>query len=454
MNYITRKHLNRRTFLRGVGASLALPMLDSMVPAMAATSAGATKSPVRMAFVYVPNGIIPAAWTPTGEAARDWEFKRSMKPLEPFRENLNVLTGLAQINGRALGDGPGDHARAGATWLTGVHPKKTEGAGIHSGISADQIAARAFGKSTQLGSLEIGLDTPSLAGGCDSGYSCAYTNTISWRGETTPMPMEPNPRVVFERLFGDGDSTDAATRLAALKEQRSILDYIAGDLDRLETGLGKSDRSKLTEYLEAIRDIERRIQKAEEQNASMKIPVFERPGGVPPEFEDHAKLMIDLQVLAFQADLTRVVTFMIAREGSNRPYRKINISDGHHSLTHHQNDPQKIEKVTQIDTYHTQLFAYYLEKLKAAKDGDGTLLDHSMILYGSSICDGNAHTHHDLPLALVGGAGGRIKGGRHLRYTKETPMNNLLLSMLDIAGVPGVEKFGDSTGEAEYLTEI
>jgi hypothetical protein len=454
MNYITRKHLNRRTFLRGVGASLALPMLDSMVPAMAATSAGATKSPVRMAFVYVPNGIIPAAWTPSGESGRDWEFKRTMKPLEPFRENLNVLTNLAQINGRALGDGPGDHARAGATWLTGVHPKKTEGAGIHSGISADQIAARALGKSTQLGSLEIGLDTPSLAGGCDSGYSCAYTNTISWRGETTPMPMEPNPRVVFERLFGDGDSTDAAARLTALKEQRSILDYIAGDLDRLETGLGKSDRSKLTEYLEAIRDIERRIQKAEEQNASMKIPVFERPGGIPPEFEDHAKLMIDLQVLAFQADLTRVVTFMIAREGSNRPYRKINISDGHHSLTHHQNDPEKIEKVTQIDTYHAQLFAYYLEKLKGAKDGDGTLLDHSMILYGSSICDGNAHTHHNLPLVLVGGAAGRIKGGRHLLYTKETPMNNLLLSMLDIAGVPGVEKFGDSTGKAEYLTEL
>jgi hypothetical protein len=454
MNYITRKHLNRRTFLRGVGASLALPMLDSMFPAMAATSAGATKSPVRMAFVYVPNGIIPAAWTPSGEAGRDWEFKRTMKPLEPFRENLNVLTNLAQINGRALGDGPGDHARAGATWLTGVHPKKTEGAGIHSGISVDQIAARALGKSTQLGSLEIGLDTPSLAGGCDSGYSCAYTNTISWRGETTPMPMEPNPRVVFERLFGDGDSTDAAARLTALKEQRSILDYIAGDLDRLETGLGKSDRSKLTEYLEAIRDIERRIQKAEEQNASMKIPVFERPGGIPPEFEDHAKLMIDLQVLAFQADLTRVVTFMIAREGSNRPYRKINISDGHHSLTHHQNDPEKIEKVTQIDTYHAQLFAYYLEKLKGAKDGDGTLLDHSMVLYGSSICDGNAHTHHNLPLVLVGGAAGRIKGGRHLLYEKETPMNNLLLSMLDIAGVPGVEKFGDSTGKAEYLTEL
>lgn len=453
MNYITRKRLNRRTFLRGLGASLALPMLDSMVPALAETTAGVSKSPVRMAFVYTPNGVIPSAWTPAGEG-RDWEFKRAMKPLEPFRDRINVLTGLAQVNGRALGDGPGDHARAGATWLTGVHPKKTEGAGIHSGISADQIAARTLGKSTQLASLEVGLDTPSLAGGCDSGYSCAYTNTISWRGDTTPLPMEPNPRVLFERMFGDGDSTDAAARLAALKEQRSILDYIAGDIDRLETGLGRSDRSKLTEYLEAIRDVERRIQKAEEQNASMKIPVFERPGGVPAEFEEHAKLMIDLQVLAFQADLTRVITFMIGREGSNRPYRKIGISDGHHSLTHHQNDPEKVEKVTQIDTYHSQLFAYYLEKMQSTTDGDGSLLDHSMLLYGSSICDGNRHTHHDLPLLVAGGAAGRIKGGRHIIYGKETPMNNLLIAMLDIAGVPGVEKFGDSTGKAQYLTEL
>ncbi len=453
MNYITRKHLNRRTFLRGLGASLALPMLDSMVPALAETTTGVSKSPVRMAFVYTPNGIIPSAWTPAGEG-RDWEFKRVMKPLEPFRDRINVLTGLAQVNGRALGDGPGDHARAGATWLTGVHPRKTEGAGIQSGISADQIAARTLGKSTQLASLEVGLDTPSLAGGCDSGYSCAYTNTIAWRGETTPLPMEPNPRVLFERMFGDGDSTDASARLAALKEQRSILDYIAGDIDRLETGLGKTDRGKLTEYLDAIRDVERRIQKAEEQNASMKIPVFERPGGVPAEFEDHAKLMIDLQVLAFQADLTRVITFMIGREGSNRPYRKIGISDGHHSLTHHQNDPEKIEKVTQIDTYHTQLVAYYLDRLKSTKDGDGTLLDHSMLLYGSSICDGNRHTHDDLPLLVAGGAAGRIKGGRHIIYSRETPMNNLLVAMLDIAGVPGVEKFGDATGKVQYLTEL
>jgi len=453
MNFVTKKHLARRTFLRGLGATLALPLLDSMVPALAETTAGSAKPAVRMAFVYVPNGIIPGAWNPTAEG-RNFEFMRTMKPLEPFRENLNVLSGLAQINGRALGDGAGDHARAGATWLTGIHPKKTEGAGIHSGVSVDQVAARELGKKTQLASLEIGLDTPSLAGGCDSGYSCAYTNTISWRGDTTPLPMEPNPRALFERLFGDGDSTDATARLAALKEQRSILDYIAGDIDRLETGLGKSDRSKLTEYLEAIRDIERRIQKAEEQNASMKIPVLERPAGVPPEFEDHAKLMIDMQVMAFQADLTRIVTFMIGREGSNRSYRNIAISDGHHSLTHHQNDPEKIEKVTKIDTYHTTLLAYYLGKLKSTPDGDGSLLDHSMVLYGSSICDGNAHTHHNLPLVLAGGAAGRIKGGRHIVYGKETPMNNLLVSMLDLAGVPGVESFGDSTGKAQYLTEL
>jgi hypothetical protein len=318
----------------------------------------------------------------------------------------------------------------------------------------DQVAAKELGKKTQLASLEIGLDTPTLAGGCDSGYSCAYTNTISWRGPTTPMPMEMNPRALFERLFGDGDSTDAKARLASFKEQRSILDYIAGDIDRLETGLGARDRSKLSEYLEAIRDIERRIQKAEEQNAEIKMPVLERPSGVPAEFEDHAKLIMDLQVLAFQADLTRVITFMIGREGSNRSYRNIGVPDGHHSTTHHQNDPEKIEAVTKIDTYHTQLFAYMLDKMQKTPDGDGTLLDHSMMLYGSSICDGNAHTHHDLPLVLAGGGAVKIKGGRHVRFPKETPMTNLLLTMLDKAGVPRPEKLGDSTGEIEHLSDV
>jgi hypothetical protein len=452
MTYITKKHLSRRTLLRGLGTALALPLLDSMTPALHAARNSAV-SPVRLGFVYVPNGIIPSAWTPSAEGTA-FEFARSMKALEPFRERLIVLSGLAQVNGRALGDGPGDHARAGATWLTGVHPKKTEGVGIHAGISVDQIAAREFGKSTQLASLEIGLDTPTLAGGCDSGYSCAYTNTIAWRGPTTPMPMEMNPRVVFERLFGDGDSTDPAARLKSLNEQRSILDYINGEIDRLETGLGTRDRGKLSEYLDAVRDIERRIQKAEEQNAELKMPLFERPTGVPVEFEDHAKLMIDLQVLAFQADLTRVITFMIAREGSNRSYRQIGVSDGHHNMTHHQNDPEKIEATIKIDTYHAKLFAYMLEKLQATRDGEGTLLDHSLLLYGSSINDGNAHTHHDLPLVLAGGAKGSVKGGRHLRFPKETPMNNLLLTILDKAGVPGVEKLGDSTGRLEHLSDV
>jgi hypothetical protein len=266
--------------------------------------------------------------------------------------------------------------------------------------------------------------------------------------------MEINPRAVFERLFGEGDSTDPKARMAALKDQGSLLDYIAGDIDRMETSLGPRDRGKLTEYLDSIRDVERRIQLAEAQNDSMKVPVIERPAGVPAEYEDHAKLMMDLQTIAFQADLTRVVTFMLGREGSDRSYRNIGISDGHHPLTHHQNDPEKIEKVTQIDTYHVKLLAYYLDKLKSTPDGDGSLLDHSLVLYGSSLCDGNAHTHHDLPLVMAGGAAGQVKGGRHIRFPKETPMNNLLLTMLDKAGVPVPEKLGDSTGEIKLLSEV
>jgi hypothetical protein len=447
---ITRKHLDRRTFLRGLGATLALPLLDSMVPA--ATKATG-RPPVRLGFAYVPNGIIMNRWTPAAEGV-GFEFTPIMKALEPFREQLVVLSGLAQINGRALGDGPGDHARAGATWLTGVHPKKTEGADIHAGVSADQVAAQELGKVTQFGSLEIGLEAPTLAGNCDSGYSCANTNTISWRSPTTPMPMEVNPRAVFERLFGDGDSNEPAARLAALKEQRSILDYVTADAARLSTNLGPRDRNKLSEYLESIRDIERRIQKAEEQNATMKLPAMERPGGAPEEFAEHSKLMTDLLVIAWQTDMTRVVSYMLAREGSNRPYRPIGVTDGHHSVTHHMNDPEKIEKVAKINTYHVQAFAYLLDRLRKTPDGDGTLLDHSMILYGSSISDGNAHTHHDLPLLLAGGASGQLKGGRHIRYSKETPMTNLLLNMMDKAGVPLPDKLGDSTGELERLTDV
>jgi Protein of unknown function (DUF1552) len=364
-----------------------------------------------------------------------------------------VLSNLAQINGRSFGDGGGDHARAGATWLTGVHPKKTEGADIRSGVSADQIAARELRKNTQFASLEIGVEAPSLAGGCDSGYSCAYTNTVSWSSPTSPNPMEVNPRVLFERLFGDGDSTDPAARMAALKERGSLLDFVKGSVDRMETRLGQGDRRKLTEYLDAIRDIERRIQKAEEQNATLKMPVIALPVAAPEEFVDHARLMMDLMVIAYQADLTRVVSFMLAREGSNRNYRAIGISDGHHDCTHHQNDPEKIAKTIKINTHHVEQFAYLVNRLKSTPDGDGTLLDHSMILYGSSISDGNRHTHTDLPLALIGGGSGSLKGGRHVRYADETPMTNLLLSMLDKAGVH-TEKLGDSTGTLQHLSQI
>jgi hypothetical protein len=449
---ITRKSVSRRALLQGLGASLALPLLDAMIPAMAATRLTAAKPVVRLGFIYVPNGIIQKAWLPAATGT-DYEVLSTMKPLEPFRNQMLVLSNLMQRGGRALGDGAGDHARAGASWLTGIQPKKTEGLDITAGISVDQLAAREFGKVTQLGSLEIGLEEPNLAGGCDSGYSCAYTNTVSWRTPTMPNPMEINPRAVFERLFGDGDSTDAASRIKRMQEDRSILDFVREDVSRLESGLGARDKSKLDEYLEAIRDIERRIQKAEEQSATMKLPVMERPASIPDEFEDHAKLMSDLMVIAFQTDMTRVVTFMMAREGSNRSYRSIGVSDGHHSVTHHQNDPDKIAKVMKIDQLHTKTFAYLVDRMKSTPDGDGTLLDHAMLLYGSSISDGNAHTHHDLPLVLAGGAAGQIKGGRHVRYAPETPMNNLLLTMLDKAGIPG-EKFGDATGEIDQLSGV
>src|SRR5260221_277797 len=447
---ITKKSLPRRTFLRGLGTTLALPLLDSMIPALAAATIA--KPVVRLGFVYHPTGMIMNRWTPAAEGT-GFEFTPTMKVLEPFRERLLVLTGLAQVNGRALGDGPGDHAREGATWLTGVHPKKTEGVGIRAGISADQIAAKELGKSTQLASLELGLEEPSMVGGCDSGYSCAYTNTISWRTPTTPNPMEVSPRAVFERLFGDGDSTDSASRLKRMQEDSSILDYVRENVGRLQPRLGARDNRKLNEYLEGIRDIERRIQKAEQQSATMKMPVMERPAGIPEEFEDHAKLMSDLLVIAFQTDMTRVVTFMLAREGSNRSYRSIGISDGNHSVTHHQNDPEKIAKTAKINELHVKTFAYLLQRLQATPDGDGPLLDHSMIFYGSSIADGNAHTHHDLPLVLAGGATCNIKGGRHIRYEDQTPMNNLLVTMLDKAGVPA-DTLGDSTGKLGQLSGV
>ncbi|RPI56829.1 MAG: DUF1552 domain-containing protein [Acidobacteria bacterium] len=456
---ITNKTLPRRTFLRGLGTTLALPLLDSMIPASAlrASARQAAKSPVRLGYVYTPNGIIgcsdkspkPLMWTPKTVGA-NFEFSPTMKVLEPYRESVNVFSGLAQVTGRALGDGPGDHARATATFLTGVHPYKTGGANFKLGVSADQIAAKELGRFTQLSSLELGLEPQPLAGNCDSGYTCAYMS-MSWRAETTPMPAELNPRAVFERLFGDGESTDPAARRARLEEQKSVLDYISGSLSRLRGSVGAGDKRKLDEYLEAVRDIERRIERAEEQNVLTQLPHMERPSAVPDHYEEYSKLMIDLMVIAWQTDMTRVASFMMGRDGSNRPYREIGIADGHHSISHHQNDMERVEKLIKIDELHTQLFGYLVQKLKDTSDGDGSLLDHSITVFGSSLSESNIHTHDDLPIVLAGTANGQVKGNRHLLYPKETPLNNLLLNMFDVAEVPNVEGFGDSTGRLTGL---
>ncbi len=453
MNFITKKSLPRRMFLRGAGVALGLPFLDAMSPALAGPVNSATQRPIRLGFVYVPNGIIDlkGEWTPE-TVGKDFEFPATTKALEPFRDQVSVLTGLAQVNGRSFGDGGGDHARAGASWLTGAHPTKSE-ASIHAGVSADQIAARELGKQTQLASLEIGLEEPDVVGGCDSGYSCAYTNTVSWRSPTTPVPVEDNPRRIFERLFGDGDTTDSAARLARFREENTILDFVREDLSRFSAGLDKSDQYKLDEYLTSIRDVERRISQAEQHSAEMKVPVMARPSGVPDTFDEHAKLMIDLQVLAYQTDMTRVITFMMGREGSDRSYPAIGVPDAHHPCTHHQNDPEKIAKTIKINQLHVRTFAYLLDKMRSTADGEGNLLDHSMIVYGSSLSDGNKHTHVHLPTLLAGGGGGSLQGNRHLVYPAETPMTNLLVTLLAKAGVP-IEKLGDSTGRLPELLGV
>lgn len=434
-----------------MGAAVALPFLDAMTPAFAASSRiGAMNTPRRLAFVYVPNGIIMKDWTPAAEGSA-FEFTRILKPLKPYRQNLLVLSGLTQNNGRALGDGPGDHARAAASFLTGLHPKKTAGADISLGVSVDQIAAQKVGGATRFASLELGCEDGRLVGNCDSGYSCAYSNSISWRTSTTPLPPEVNPRAVFERLFGDASETPEA-RAKRLAYDKSILDFVLNDTQRLKGDLGRTDRRKLDEYLDAVREIERRIQQAEHDSTQF-TPSIEKPAGVPVEFADHVRLMFDLMTLALQADLTRISTFMICREGSTRTYREIGVSDAHHPLTHHRGNPEWIEKVTKINCFHLEQFAYFINKLKSTSDGDGTLLDRIMVVYGSGLSDGNQHTHNDLPAILAGAGNGALRPGRHVRYPKETPMNNLYVALLDHMGVPP-EKIGDSTGELEHLTDL
>jgi hypothetical protein len=450
---VTGKHLHRRTLLRGVGAAIALPILDAMTPAFASpASKGAIKTPVRLAFAYIPNGATMKDWTPTGTGS-DYTLSRILKPLEPFRGDLMVLSRLDHNNANALGDGGGDHARAGACFLTGVHPKKTAGADIQAGISVDQIAAKALGSTTRVASLELGCEDSRTVGSCDSGYSCAYTNSISWRGPHTPMPPETNPRVVFERLFGDDDfSASPEERARRRNLRKSILDVVNARTQRLVQDLGPSDRRKIDEYLTGVRELEQRIQLAEKDQRQFR-PNIEKPSGVPVTFGDYLKLMFDLQVLAFQADLTRVTTLLYGREASVRTYGEIGVTEPHHPLSHHRNLPENVEKITKINIYHTTLFAYFLEKLRTTKDGDGSLLDHSVIVYGSAIADGNSHSHHDLPLLVAGRGDGQLKPGRHIEYPKGTPMTNLYLSLLERVNVP-TEKLGDSTGHLEYLTEV
>lgn len=445
---ITRKHVSRRALLRGLGAAIALPALDAMIPAMSAATRLTGAAPRRMAFIYVPNGIIMDQYTPAAAGA-DFQITRLLQPLAAYREDLMVLSGLTLNGGRALGDGAGDHARAASSFLTSAHPVKTAGADIKVGVSVDQMAAQAVGEQTRFPSLELTCEDGRMVGNCDSGYSCAYSNSISWRTPSTPNPGEINPRAVFERLFGDVDA-DPATRAKRALYSKSILDFVSDDTRRLEGSLGSTDRRKLDEYLSSVREIEQRIEKAEQDSANLPAPTMERPAGVPVDFAEHARLMFDLMLAAFQTDMTRIATFMIGREGSGRAYREIGISDSHHPLTHHRGNPEMVEKVAQINAYHMQQFGYFLGKLKATREGDGTLLDHSMIVYGSGLSDGNRHQHDHLPVVLAGRGDGSIKPGRHVIYPAETPMANLYVAMLDRMNVKR-ESFGDSKAELDQL---
>jgi hypothetical protein len=447
---VMKKSMSRRTVLRGMGTAVALPLLDAMVPALTAQVKTPAKAVRRLGVVYHPNGVIYENWLPKG-VGRDFTLSRTLAPLEPFRDQLIVVTGLSSHPAEALGDGGGDHSRASGTYLTGVHVKKSDSI-VENGISMDQIAARALERETQLSSLELTADDNSLVGACDVGYSCAYSSTLSWRTPTLPLMAENNPRVVFERLFGSSDSTDARVRAARLQQDRSILDSVTDRVRQLQKTLGPADTTKLADYLESLRDVERRIHKAEEQSGRQG-PEVAQPAGVPDGFEPHVQLLYDLQVLAYQSDLTRVITFMYGREQTGRPYPQIGIPEPHHPLTHHQNDASKMEKCTAIQLYHVALFATYLEKLRATPDGDGSLLDHMILLYGGGISNSDRHTHGPLPTLLLGGGTGTITGGRHIVYPDDTPLTNLQLTLLDKMGVPA-EKLGDSTGQFKELSGL
>lgn len=446
---VTRRSLPRRTVLRGVGATLALPFLDAMAPALTALRRTAAAPSPRLGFVYVPNGVVPWEWRPD-ETGPGFALSPTLAPLASLRDQILVLTGLAHRQANAFGDGNGDHSRASAVWLTGVHARQTEGADVLAGVSADQIAARALGRQTPLPSLELALEANVLIGNCDVGYSCVYQNTIAWRTSTTPVPMETHPRIVFERLFGDGSSPEV--RQARLRSTRSILDSVTEETARLQQTLGAGDRTRMTQYLDAVREVEQRVKQAEDYSVNAGLELPERPVSVPEEFADHARLMFDLLALAYQADITRVSTFLLGRELSQRTYPEIGVPSPHHTLSHHRGDDEKIAQVAKINLYHVQLFSRFLETLQSMPDGDGSLLDHTMLLYGGGIGDGNLHEHVDLPVLLAGG-GAYLRTGRHVVYEEEPPMANLLLSLLARAGVP-TDALGDSTGRLAGLSEV
>ncbi len=443
---MTTNPLGRRSFLRGLGATVALPFLQSLAPrGLAAT----VRPPVRLGFLYVPNGVNMREWTPAATGV-DYALPHTLQPLAPHKNDILVLTGLAQDKGRNNGDGAGDHARAAGSWLTGAQPLKSESAAIRLGVSADQVAAEAFKKQTRFASLELGLEPGRQGGKCDSGYACAYSNNISWRNEGSPSGKEISPRLVFERLFSSANPTVAGEESARRQRfRKSVLDFVMDDARDLSAKVGGSDKQKIDEYLTAVREIEMRVEAAERsvklaQDAGL-IEGYDVPEQVPESFSEHSTLMMDLMALAFQTDTTRVSTCMLANEGSNRAYRNLSISRGHHELSHHQNNPDNLRQIRDINTFHVQQFAYLINKLKSIPDGEGTLLDNCMLLYGAALADGDRHEHENLPLLMAGRGGGSILPGRHIRYANETPMCNLLLSMLQRAGV-NAQRHGDSTG--------
>jgi hypothetical protein len=442
---IFKKTLPRRTLLRGLGASLALPLLDSMVPALSSASAQTAQPAKRLGVVYVPNGMAMKSWTPATEGT-NFEITRILRPMAAYQDRMLVLSGLNGASSNA-----GVHASASTRFLTGTIPARTE-SDLQAAVSIDQLVARQLGNQTQLGSLELALDQSDVFGSCDIGFSCQYTSTISWRDANTPLPMETNPRAVFERLFGDTGTTDPAVRLQRIRKDRSLLDAVTDRVAELNKKVGSSDQAKLDQYLDAVRDVERRIQLAEAQS-HRELPEVDQPAGIPRTYEEHAKLMFDMQVLAYQTDLTRVITFMMGRELSGRTYAEIGVPDSHHPTSHHRDDPALYEKVTKINEFHTSLFAYYLNKLDDTPDGNGSLLDNMLMLYGAGMSDSNLHANTGLPLVLLGGGSGSVKGGRHLRYREGTPISNLHLTMLDKMGL-SLNKIGNSTNALNLLSDV